>query len=119
MRTIQLSIKTDSHSRVLLNKVEVAESFMTRLVGLMGREQMAADSALWIHHCNSIHTCFMNFAIDCVFVDKDLKIKKIVQDVSPWRLVLPIWGANSVFEMPAGKALELNLREGDALYVGH
>lgn len=116
MKTVQLSLQ---NSRTLITQVEVADSFASRLVGLMGRTNMQADSAMWIHQCNSIHTCFMKFPIDCVFVDKKLQIKRIVKQVAPWRLVWPIWGAHSVFEMPAGKASELNLKEGDVLHVGH
>ncbi|WP_413559727.1 DUF192 domain-containing protein [Bdellovibrio sp. HCB209] len=102
----------------LIPNLEVAETMQTRGVGLLGRSSLAEDQALWILRCNSIHTFFMKFAIDCVFVDKNLKVKAIYKDVKPWRLVLPVWGARSVIEMASGVSSKLNISVGDQLNVG-
>ena len=102
----------------LIANLEVAKTFWSRGKGLLGRSSLAEEQALWIHQCNSIHTCFMKFAIDCVFVDKNLKVKAIYRDVKPWRLVLPIWGASSVIEMASGTSSKLKISVGDQLYVG-
>lgn len=102
----------------LIPNLEVAETMQTRGLGLLGRSSLAEDQALWILRCNSIHTFFMKFAIDCVFVDKNLKVKAIYKDVRPWRLVLPVWGARSVIEMASGVSSKLNISVGDQLNVG-
>lgn len=104
----------------LIANLEVASSYWSpkRVKGLMGRKSLASDSALWIHYCNSIHTYFMKFAIDCVFVDKNLRVKKVYHGVRPGRLVLPVWGASSVIEMAAGVAQEKKIQVGDLLHVG-
>lgn len=102
----------------LVENLEVAKTFGARGKGLLGRKFLAPDQALWIHRCNSIHTCFMQFSIDCVFVDKSLKVKAIYQDIKPWRLVLPVWGASSVIEMASGTSRNLKISVGDQLYVG-
>lgn len=102
----------------LIGNLEVAKTFWTRGRGLLGRKDLAEDQALWIHRCNSIHTCFMQFSIDCVFVDKNLKVKAIYKDVKPWRLVPPVWGASSVIEMASGVSSKLQINVGDQLYVG-
>ncbi|MGE5085504.1 MAG: DUF192 domain-containing protein [Bacillota bacterium] len=102
----------------LIPNLEVAKSFTSRGKGLLGRSSLAEDRALWIHHCNSIHTFFMKFAIDCVFVDKNLKVKAVFQDVKPWRLILPVWGASSVIEMASGMSSKLKISVGDQLNVG-
>lgn len=102
----------------LVENLEVAKTFWSRGKGLLGRKVLAQDQALWIHRCNSIHTCFMQFSIDCVFVDKNLKVKAIYQDVKPWRLVSPVWGASSVIEMASGTSSKLKISVGDQLYVG-
>lgn len=107
------------NKEVLLSQLEVATTFINRGVGLLGRSNLKDNEALWIHSCNSIHTFFMKFSIDCVFVDKNLKVVKVVENVSPWRLVLPIWGAQSVFELKAGLAAKLKVKVGDTLYVGN
>lgn len=105
-------------NQTLIPDLEVARTFLSRGKGLLGREGLAPGQALWIHQCNSIHTCFMKFSIDCVFVDKNLRVKAIRQDVRPWRMVLPVWGAASVIEMASGNIRELNINVGDQLYVG-
>ena len=102
----------------IIPNLEVASNFWSRGKGLLGRAGLNEDQALWIHHCNSIHTFFMKFSIDCVFVDKNLRVKAIRTDVKPGRMVMPIWGASSVFEMKSGTAEKLNIQVGDQLHVG-
>jgi len=105
-------------NQTLIPQLEEARTFWSRGKGLLGRESLPEGQALWIHHCNSIHTCFMKFAIDCVFVDKNLKVKALYSEVKPWRLILPVWGASSVIEMSAGSINKMNVSVGDQLYVG-
>jgi uncharacterized membrane protein (UPF0127 family) len=104
--------------KVLTNQLNVAHKMADRMKGLIPKKELGPDEVLWIHHCNSIHTFFMSFNIDCVFVDKNKKIKSIVYNVKPWKIVWPIWRANSVFEMKAGQAKIYNLSIGDQLDVG-
>lgn len=86
--------------------------------GLLGTTELASDEALWIQRCNSIHTFFMNYAIDCVFLDKKLMVKSVKQNVTPGHIVWPQWGAVSVVEMKAGVAVEKwALQKGDQLHV--
>jgi uncharacterized membrane protein (UPF0127 family) len=114
--TMWLESKTKNQR--LISRLEVAESFLSRGKGLLGHERLNEDSGMWIHRCNSIHTFFMKFPIDCIFVDKNLKVKAIYKDVRPWRLVPPVWGARSVFELASGAATKMNISVGDQLYVG-
>jgi uncharacterized membrane protein (UPF0127 family) len=102
----------------LIPRLEVAKNFWTRGKGLLGRAGLGEDQALWIHRCNSIHTFFMKFSIDCVFVDRNLRVKAIYADVKPGRLLMPVWSASSVIEMKSGMAAKLNLKVGDQLHVG-
>lgn len=102
----------------LIENLEVAKTFWARGKGLLGKKSLPANQALWIHHCNSIHTFFMKFSIDCVFVDRNLKVKAVYVDVKPWRLVTPVWGASSVIEMSSGVSRQLKIKVGDELYVG-
>lgn len=111
-------LENKTKNQILIPRLEIAAGFLARGKGLLGRKNLPEDSALWIHRCNSIHTFFMQFAIDCVFVDKNLKIKAIYQDVRPNRLVLPVWGARSVFELPSGSTSRMNITIGDQLHVG-
>jgi uncharacterized membrane protein (UPF0127 family) len=104
---------------VLSESVEKADSMFSRMKGLLGRSSFEKNKSLHIANCNSIHTCFMKFPIDAVFVDKNMKVKFISQDIKPWNVVLPVLGAKSVFEFAAGAISEINISVGDQLDVGH
>jgi uncharacterized membrane protein (UPF0127 family) len=101
----------------IAKKVCVANSFASRCLGLMGRKSMAAEECLWIHSCNQIHTHFMRFAIDVIFVDANMKVLKIKSHIKPWRFTLPVLGADSVFEFMS-QEIHQRVQEGDHLHVG-
>lgn len=103
---------------LLISDLEIANNLWTRGRGLLGRTGLKKDQALWIDPGNSIHTWFMKFSIDCVFVTKELQVVSVVEQISPWRWVGPQWGARSVIEMAAGTAAHWNLKKGDRLHVG-
>ena len=110
-------IKHGDTAELLIENLELAESLFARGKGLLGRKSLAANNALWIKPCNNIHTCFMNFAIDCIFVNKKMQIEKIVSIVKPYKFVGPYWKSSSVVETAAGLAEKWNLQVGDQLYV--
>ena len=112
------NLRSKTRNTVLADRLDIADRFGARARGLLGRKGLGAGEALWIDPCNGIHTFFMMFAIDCVFVDRELRIKKIYSDVKPWRLIPLVWGARSVFEMPSGAADRLGLKVGEELHVG-
>ena len=105
-------------NQVLIPQLEVVDTFWSRGKGLLGRSNLEDHQALWIHRCNSIHTFFMKFAIDCIFVDKTMKVRAIYRDVRPGRLVPPVWGASSVIEMASGASDKYQIQVGDEFYVG-
>lgn len=94
--------------------VEVADTFLRRLVGLLGRAGLPPGNALLIRPCSSVHTCFMRFPIDVVFVDSDLTVLRVAAGLKPWRMA---WcpGAAAVLEMGAGEAALQGLRPGARL----
>ena len=111
-------LKNKNTNSILVPELRIAESFWTRMKGLLGSQTLPEQQALWIPKCNSIHTYFMKYAIDCVFVDANLKIVSIKENIKPGSLVWPQRYADSVFELPAGKTSSLKLSLGDELYVG-
>ena len=72
---------------------------------------------MWIAPCSGIHTFFMRFAIDAIFVDRALRVVRVRRSLRPWRLVPFVLGARSVFELPAGTLAGLGLERGDVLVV--
>ena len=81
-----------------------------RMRGLLGRDGLAPDEGLLIERCSSIHTFFMRFPIDVVYLDAGWRVVKKVTQLTPWRLS-GFWGAGHALEVPAGalSAAELPL----------
>ncbi|MGE8497160.1 MAG: DUF192 domain-containing protein [Pseudomonas sp.] len=86
----------------------------TRLRGLLGRSGLAPAHGLWISPCNSVHCCFMGFAIDVIYLDADQRILEIRHDLRPWRFSA-CWRARSVIELAAGECRRLHIEPGDSL----
>jgi uncharacterized protein len=97
--------------RTLPYTIKRADSFLSRFKGLMFKKKPLMEEALWIVPCQSIHTCFMTFPIDVVFLDDEYRISKVVRNLKPWRIVLPVTNARSVLELPAGTVELLQLKE--------
>ena len=82
--------------------MRLADAPAERAVGLLGRISMSRQEGLWIVPCAMIHTLFMRFAIDVVFLDRELKAVRVIEGLKPWRLSPWVLGAHSVLELAAG-----------------
>lgn len=98
----------------ILKNVKLADTFSLRTMGLMFKESMGEMDGLVLKPCNSIHTFFMKFSIDVVFLDSTNKIIKIFRELPPWRITRPYFKATKVLEMEAGR-LSSELLEGQIL----
>lgn len=94
--------------------VETANTASTRNKGLLGRTGLPDGGGLWIVPCESVHTFFMKFPIDLVYIDRNKKVKKVRNSVGPWRLSA-CFSAHSILELPAGAASRAETRRGDQL----
>ena len=92
----------------------LAETPLTRLKGLLGRRGLEQGEGLLLRPAASIHTFFIRFPIDTVWVDRDLNVLKVSHDVAPWRTGA-CKGAKGVVEMAAGEAKRLGVSAGDKL----
>lgn len=95
-------------------RVRVACSFASRLVGLLGRRALAPDEALLLVPCSNVHTFFMRFAIDVVFVDRYGVVLAIVPQLEPWR-VAAARGAYGCLELAPGIAACIGLAAGQQI----
>ncbi|HAH32421.1 MAG TPA: DUF192 domain-containing protein [Elusimicrobia bacterium] len=91
-----------------------ADTFSSRLFGFIPRRSIGEEEGLWLAPCAMIHTCFMSFAIDAVFLDENLKTLRVVENLKPWRFSPWVCGAKSVLELRAG-ACAGRLAKGDQL----
>jgi uncharacterized protein len=99
----------------LAREVRLARSMWARFWGLMGRGSLADGHGVWIRPCSSVHTFFMRFPIDVIFLDRSNRVVKIVPAMKPWRTALGGRDAHSVLELNAGIAEGVDLRTGDSL----
>ena len=103
-----------TRNTVLASLLEVADNAKTRRKGLLGRKSLAPGEGLWIIPCESIHTLFMAFAIDLVYLDRQNRIKKLRSKVVPWRLSACL-SAHSVLELPCGTIQTTQTQREDKL----
>ena len=99
----------------LASQVRVARSLWARFWGLMGRRSLPEGHSVLITPCSSVHTFFMRFPIDVIFLDRDNIVVKIVPAMRPWRTALGGRGARSALELDAGAAESNGLEPGDVL----
>jgi len=86
----------------LADNALIADSFLKRMRGLLGKRTFTYGQALVLKPCNSLHTYFMRFAIDVIFVNKNNSVVKIVNNLKPFRLSPVCLGSKFVIELPSG-----------------
>jgi uncharacterized membrane protein (UPF0127 family) len=104
----------DEQGRVVCARCEDAASTLTRMRGLMGRPSLEPGEGMLIRRTGSIHTFFMRFPIDAVFLDRQLRVRKIVRELARNRAAVSL-GARCVLELPAGEAARVGLEPGSRL----
>lgn len=96
--------------QTLAERVSIAQDFRSRSKGLLGKQGLDKDEGLLIKPCNSIHTFFMKFPIDAIFLDKRGRIVKICTGIKPWRLCAALLAGYMVLETSAdSKASKLSV----------
>lgn len=104
---------------VVASRLVVASTMKTRRRGLLGRHTFHPDEGILLTPCRSIHTFAMKFAIDVVFLDKQMRVVDVRRNVKPGRPMLLNRKAYSTLELPAGIAAARNIEVGDVLRVYH
>ena len=90
---------------------------VSRMVGLLGRHVLEEGEGLILSACHSIHTAFMRFPIDVVFVDHAWTVVRVWKALPPWRVTPWVGRAQAVVELPAGTLGKAGLVVGDQLLV--
>ena len=102
---------------IVCERCLLAETALTRMRGLLGRRELRSGEGILLKPASSVHMAFMRFAIDAVFLDKEMRVVKVADDLRPWRAT-GSRGAKSVLEIPAGEAARRGLTVGDRLVAG-
>jgi uncharacterized membrane protein (UPF0127 family) len=111
-----VSILNKTKNCVLGDAIGRADTSQTRRTGLLKKTGLLDGEGLWILPCEGIHTFFMKFAIDVLFLDKKRSVVKLVHSMGPWRMAIS-FRAHSVLELPAGTIVKTGTMRGDLLEV--
>ena len=96
---------------VLVERCFVADKPWSRMRGLLGRSGLASGEGLLLRPAGSVHTFFMRFAIDVVFLDRELSVVAVSAEVAPWRTA-GARRAKAALELAAGEAARLGIEPG-------
>ena len=99
---------------VICERCTVAATPLRRMKGLLGQSELLPGEGLLLRPASSIHTFFMRFQIDAVFLDRDLVVRKVVPGLKPWRLAFAR-GARSVLELAADESERRDITVGQRL----
>lgn len=118
-------LKSGAGSHVLVNErtsqtmaedIELAQDSKARTRGLLGRTGLADGAVMVIAPCNAVHTFFMRFTIDVVFVDRKGKVLKLCRRLRPWRVGVAA-GAFAALEFASGAIDRSGIATGDRLAI--
>jgi uncharacterized protein len=112
----RVAIRNLTRNTQIADKAEIARSGAKRSKGLLGRKGLEPGEGMWIIPCEAIHTFFMQFPIDLIYLDREHCVRKVRSDVPSWRLSACL-SAHSVIELPAGTIRETYTQEGDILEI--
>lgn len=114
MKTLELRT---ADGRCIARHVHMACSFRSRCIGLLRQENIAEHGGLLLVPGGSVHTLGMRFAIDVVFLSRQMRVLGLAERVPPWRLVIAPRGTTRVLELAAGKIAATQLTTGTYLTV--
>jgi uncharacterized membrane protein (UPF0127 family) len=103
----------------LATELRAADSHRQRLVGLIGTPKSAfqGGAGLWISPCHGVHTMFMRYPIDVVYLDTENCVIRIEDAVRPWRMTAILIESATVIELPAHTAWGTGTIVGDQLEI--
>jgi len=107
-------VNTTRHT-VLGERISVAETSWSRMVGLLGKSGLEPGAGLLIIPSQAIHTVAMRFPIDVLFVDRKWRVVHVRPEMVPYRMTGLHWKAHFVLELPAGVIAQTSTAVGDQL----
>lgn len=110
-------LKNITNKEKISKNVIMASSFLKRLKGLMFTKELSLDSSMYICPCGQIHTFFMNYNIDVLYLDKNNIILAIDENLRPGKIGKKVKGAAAVIELQGGKIKESNIKVGQAIQI--
>ena len=114
-----VSIIDSTRGCLIGSEITVAETSISRMVGLLPKSSLGRGQGLWIRPSSGVHTIGMRFIIDVIGLDKQLRVVKLWRNLVPHRITAISWNIRSVIELPAGNIDECGVSVGDQLQISH
>ena len=112
-----LRVNNTTRGCIVGDRIELADTSMKRMFGLLGRRGLDAGGGLLIKPSSGVHTFFMAFKIDVVGLDRDLRVIRLWQCLVPWRVTSVSFKMRSVLELPCGTVSLSRMEVGDRLQI--
>ena len=112
-----MKITNQTKSIILAEQAILAGTPFKRIKGLLGKKSLEKGQALILRPCTSIHTFFMGFALDVLFVNKDNRVVKAVSSIKPFRITGVYFSSSFAIELPAGTIQATGTSIGDTILI--
>jgi uncharacterized protein len=112
-----LRVTNTTRGMTVGESVELADTSLRRMFGLLGRRGLDAGGGLWIKPSSGVHTFFMAFKIDVIGLDRDLKVIKLWRCLAPFRVTSVSMKLKSVIELPCGTIAQTQTKIGDQIQI--
>ena len=114
-----LHVTNVTRGTVLADSLDTADTFVNSLMGLMGKSCLQRGRGLWIKTCQSIHTFWMRFPIDVLFLDTQGVVVHLIESMKPFRVSRHVSKSRSVMELPVWSIRDSGTRLGDCIEVSN
>lgn len=115
MRAVKIEAGDQKTEELIACRVVKAITFFDRFLGLIVRRKLKSKEGFLIEYCSSIHTFWMRYSIDTVFLDKNNRVVALYSDIRPFRVTPFIKNAFSVLELSSGTIMQTSLTVGDLI----
>jgi uncharacterized membrane protein (UPF0127 family) len=116
-RRRSVRVLNQTRGTVLAAQAAIADTSISRFIGLLGTRSLAHGHGLWIIPSQGVHTIGMHYAIDIVFLDRARRVLELRNALRPFRITHVNWHADSVLELPARTLEQTATRVGDVLVL--
>ncbi|MGI8606489.1 MAG: DUF192 domain-containing protein [Gaiellaceae bacterium] len=100
--------------RAVCERCVIADAPLARMKGLLGKKELGRGEGILLRPAASVHTWFMRFPIDVVFLDRELEVLRVVPALTPWKAT-GSRGAAAVLELAAGECARRGVKPGERL----
>ena len=110
-----VTVANPTRGTLLGDRIEVADTSLSRFLGLIPKRGLNAGEGLWIKPSSGVHMFWMRFAIDVIGLDRDKRVVKLWRNLKPWRMTSVSMQMQSALELPVGQIDAGEVQLGDVL----